>query len=292
MRQRAAAAIEGVRSVVEGLRPPALEESGLVAALRAQATLLSGSGVQCRVEVTGPADDLPAAVEVAAYRIAVEAMTNAVRHAGATEVVVRLDADVTRTGVEVTDDGGGMPKDPRRGVGIASMRERAAELGGTFAVDSSPTGGTTITTVLSAFRAGATGYVVKGAGQDELRRALAATAAGEVLLGPDVARRALALALDPPADQPLPQLTSRERDVLELLASGRRDAEVATALGVAPKTVRNNVANILVKLAVGDRGQAVALARDAGLGTRRPDQPPVVPGRPGPAPMTAGRRTR
>ena len=87
--------------------------------------------------------ELPAAVEVAAYRIAVEAMTNAVRHAGASACRVALHADSQLT-VEVTDDGCGLPDVPRRGTGLESMQERAAEVGGEVAVERRPEGGTRV----------------------------------------------------------------------------------------------------------------------------------------------------
>jgi signal transduction histidine kinase len=127
-------AVADVRRLVYALRPPALDELGLVGALREQAGRL-GAADRPRVEVHGPEElpRLPAAVEVAAYRIALEAMTNSARHADARACVVRvaLDGDLE---LEVVDDGVGLPRDHRAGVGIASMRERAEELGGTCEV--------------------------------------------------------------------------------------------------------------------------------------------------------------
>jgi two-component system, NarL family, sensor kinase len=123
-------AVADVRRLVYGLRPPALDELGLVGALDEQAQWLGP------ITVVGPAEPfaLSAAVEVAAYRIAMEAMTNAVRHAhaGAVHVDVRLNG---RLELEITDDGVGLPDAFRAGVGIASMRERAAELGGECTVE-------------------------------------------------------------------------------------------------------------------------------------------------------------
>ena len=129
-------AVADVRRLVYALRPPALDELGLVGALREQAEKL-GAADHPRVEIDASDElkSLPAAVEVAAYRISLEAMTNAARHADARTCVVRiaLNGDLE---LEVVDDGGGLPDDYRAGVGISSMRERAEELGGTCEVES------------------------------------------------------------------------------------------------------------------------------------------------------------
>jgi signal transduction histidine kinase len=134
-------AIADVRRLVDDLRPPALDELGLIGALRQRADQLTfrADGATIQVEVTAeelPA--LPAALEVAAYRIATEALTNVVRHSLATSAVLalRCDADLE---VEVTDDGA--PNGVwRPGVGLHAMRERAAELGGTFEAGPTPSG--------------------------------------------------------------------------------------------------------------------------------------------------------
>ncbi len=141
------AAVTEIRRLVDGLRPPALDEVGLVGALRQQAFRLSQGTV--RIEVEGPAGQLrlSAAVEVAAYRIGVEAMTNAVRHSGAArcQVLVDLNGHLSLT---VQDDGVGMRENPTGGVGLASMSERAAELGGTLDVSPRIEGGTAVLAVL------------------------------------------------------------------------------------------------------------------------------------------------
>ena len=137
------AAVDDIRRLVEGLRPPALDEVGLLDALRQQAVRLSEGSVLIDVRGRQPVTQLPAAVEVAAYRIAVEAMTNVVRHAQARHCVV----EVTLNGhleVSVHDNGCGVPPSPRKGIGLASMRERAAELGGTCTVSARPGGGTRV----------------------------------------------------------------------------------------------------------------------------------------------------
>ncbi|MCW2543828.1 MAG: Two component signal transduction histidine kinase [Frankiales bacterium] len=140
-------AVGEIRRLVEGLRPPALDEVGLVGALRQQALRLSDGPVT--ISVSGPDASMPlaAAVEVAAYRIAMEAMTNAVRHARA----ARCHVEIVLNGhleVLVRDDGVGVPSQRREGVGLASMRERAAELGGTCDVSLRPEGGTEVLATL------------------------------------------------------------------------------------------------------------------------------------------------
>jgi signal transduction histidine kinase len=137
------ASIADVRRVVEELRPPALDELGLVGAVRSRAAALSGD---VAIEVSGSAAPaaLPAAVETAAYRIAAEAMTNAVRHGGGSRCTVAIESDGTDLVVAVRDDGAGI--DPARpaGVGLRSMRERAAELGGACDVGTPDGGGTLV----------------------------------------------------------------------------------------------------------------------------------------------------
>ncbi|MFI0479170.1 sensor histidine kinase [Actinomadura sp. 9N215] len=134
-----AEAIDDIRRLVHDLRPPALDDFGLAGAIRQRAAQLERPDLAVRVEADGlPA--LPAAVEAAAYRIAVEALTNAVRHSGAARVDVRIRAD-GRLCVEVADDGTGPGREWRPGVGIRSMRERAAELGGTCTAGPGPGGG-------------------------------------------------------------------------------------------------------------------------------------------------------
>jgi DNA-binding NarL/FixJ family response regulator len=121
--------------------------------------------------------------------------------------------------------------------------------------------------VFAAMRAGARGYVLKGAQQDEIVRAIHSVAAGEAIFGPGIARRVLGLAAAPAAPTvPFPDLTARERQVLDLIAAGARNPEIAQRMSIAPKTVANHIAAIFAKLQVPDRNQAIILARDAGLG--------------------------
>lgn len=126
-------------------------------------------------------------------------------------------------------------------------------------------------TVLTAMRAGASGYLLKGAEQEEIAGAIRAVAAGQAVLGPGLAGRLLQqleAPTAPPASagEPFPTLTPREREILGLLAAGRRTAEIAAALHLSPKTVSNNLTTVFAKLQVADRTAAVIRAREHGLG--------------------------
>ncbi|QKG26224.1 sensor histidine kinase [Actinomadura verrucosospora] len=136
--------IGDIRELVYGLRPPALDDLGLAGAIQALGGVVAtGDGPQVDVHVEGDLERLPAAAEVAAYRIVQEALTNVHRHAKAGSAVVRLylngDLHVT-----VGDDGVGLPAQMRSGIGMSSMRERAAELGGSCTVGPGPKGGTLV----------------------------------------------------------------------------------------------------------------------------------------------------
>ncbi|GAA4263083.1 response regulator transcription factor [Dactylosporangium darangshiense] len=122
--------------------------------------------------------------------------------------------------------------------------------------------------IFAAMRAGARGYVLKGAGPDTILRSILVVAAGEAIFGSAVAARLTQFfAAGPSAGvAPFPELTAREREVLTLMASGANNAAIAARLGLTEKTVRNNVSNVFAKLRVADRAAAVARARDAGLG--------------------------
>jgi two-component system NarL family sensor kinase len=137
-------AIGDIRELVYGLRPPALDDLGLLGAIMALADNITEiTGPRVEVEVDGELEDLPAAVEVAAYRIIQEAITNIRRHAAAGIVVVRLERS-TALQVSITDDGVGVSARNRAGVGLSSMRERAAELGGSCQIGPGPEGGTRV----------------------------------------------------------------------------------------------------------------------------------------------------
>jgi DNA-binding NarL/FixJ family response regulator len=122
--------------------------------------------------------------------------------------------------------------------------------------------------VFAAMRAGARGYLVKGASQEEIVRAISAVAAGEAIFGPGVARRVLRFFASPPraAEPAFPELTAREREVLDLLAAGLSNSGIASRLSLSVKTVGNHTSTIFAKLQVAGRAEAIVRARDAGLG--------------------------
>jgi DNA-binding NarL/FixJ family response regulator len=125
--------------------------------------------------------------------------------------------------------------------------------------------------VFSAMRAGARGYILKGADQEELLRAVRAVASGEALFGPAIATRMMTYfssAKINSAIEAFPELTEREREVLDLIANGSNNNQIANQLSISPKTVRNHVSNIFNKLQVADRAQAIIKAREQGLGDK------------------------
>jgi signal transduction histidine kinase len=148
-------AILEIRRLVYRLRPPSLDELGLAGALREQASHFShqpadsgqrdcaADGLKVTVDSPLELPALPAAVEVAAYRIATEALTNTARHAHASRCTIRLALDGALE-LQVSDDGNGLPTSYRTGIGLTSMRERAAELGGSCTIASAPDGGTRV----------------------------------------------------------------------------------------------------------------------------------------------------
>ena len=123
--------------------------------------------------------------------------------------------------------------------------------------------------VFAALRAGAHGYVLKGAGQEQLARAIQAVAEGESIFSPTIAERVIASFAQPMGDQrtlAFPELTQREREILDLIARGLSNPDITRRLVLSPKTVRNHVSNILAKLQARDRSAAIVRAREAGLG--------------------------
>ena len=362
-----------VRRLVEGLRPPALDELGLAGACaQAVERLTAGSGLAASVDACDDLPALPAAVEVAAYRIVVEAVTNTVRHARARHCQVSIACIPAGLAVEVTDDGTGLAASgharPRPGhhagtgrgtrrhrhgpgrltrrhrPGAAAGRDRAraasqrpggARVTRVLIVDDHPvfrdglagllatlpevevtgTAGTAeealaaikdtapdvvlmdinlpgasgveatrraaqiapatavlvVTmvddddTVFAALAAGARGYVLKGASADEIAAALRTVAAGGAVFGAGVASRLLAHTpgrSSGPASPSRPDdLTTREREVLDLLAEGASNQQIARSLGISLKTVQNHVSRILDKLQAADRTQAALRAR-------------------------------
>ncbi|KJK48245.1 two-component system response regulator [Lentzea aerocolonigenes] len=123
-------------------------------------------------------------------------------------------------------------------------------------------------TVMAAIRAGARGYLLKNADPDQIVRGIQAVAAGEFLIGKTIASRFGAL-MHPANDHspyPFPQLTAKEREVLDRIAAGRSNVAIAREFALASKTISNRVSAIFAKLGVADRAQAIVMARDAGLG--------------------------
>ena len=123
--------------------------------------------------------------------------------------------------------------------------------------------------VFAAMRAGARGYLLKGADKAEIVRAIHAIGSGEAIFGPAIARRVIEYFSAPQVAGPpqaFPELTAREREILDHIAQGLNNETIARKLYLSPKTVRNHVSNIFAKLQVADRAQAIVRARDAGLG--------------------------
>ena len=138
--------VADIRRLIYALRPPALDDLGLVSAIRESAAQIVAGYGDLEVTVEAPADlgPLPAAVEVAAYRITQEALTNVARHAAARHCLVRLEFDREFLHLEIQDDGRGRDSGSAMGVGLASMRERAEELGGSWGINMRAGGGTTV----------------------------------------------------------------------------------------------------------------------------------------------------
>ncbi len=142
--QNAQGAVSEIRRLVYALRPPALDDLGLAAALRQHAAQYAPTGLHVSIEAPDSLPPLPAAVEVAAYRITQEALANVARHSGAGSCKLRISLDDSALYLEVEDHGRGLPAERRSGVGLQSMRERAEELGGVCVVESAPSGGTSV----------------------------------------------------------------------------------------------------------------------------------------------------
>lgn len=117
-----------------------------------------------------------------------------------------------------------------------------------------------------ALRAGAHGYLLKDAEPEAIVRAITAVHNGQAIFDPGIAGQVLAAASSPESNRPFPSLTEREFEVLDRIARGLRNDAIADRMGISRKTVQNNVSSILLKLGATDRAQAVAIARDAGLG--------------------------
>jgi len=126
--------------------------------------------------------------------------------------------------------------------------------------------------VFAAMRAGARGYLLKGALKNEIQRAIRSVASGDAIFGPGVAQRMATYFAQMPAAaaSAFPELTEREQEILQLIAQHHTNQEIAQKLQISPKTVRNHVSNIFAKLQVAGRSEAILRARDAGLGRANP----------------------
>jgi DNA-binding NarL/FixJ family response regulator len=126
-------------------------------------------------------------------------------------------------------------------------------------------------TIRSALRAGARGYLLKGAGAEEVEQAIRLAAAGGTVFGGTVGAQLVDVVTGRAAPEavPFPELTPREREVLDLLAAGRSNADIAARVYLSDKSVRNLVSGLYAKLGVTDRAQAIIVAREAGLGSGR-----------------------
>ena len=147
--------VADIRRLVYELRPPALDELGVVEALRAHVAQMSGTNGRLHIAIEAvpePLPTLPAAIEVAAYRIALEGVTNVIRHAQAQHCHIRFAVTEAKNlpglVITVTDDGLGLPANFQSGIGLTSMRERAEELGGICVVETGQTGGTQVRAAL------------------------------------------------------------------------------------------------------------------------------------------------
>jgi signal transduction histidine kinase len=138
------AALADLRRVVHNLRPPALDQLGLLSAVRQHLAAMPGNGLQITLDAPEQLPTLPAAVEVAAYHIVLEALANVIRHAQAKACIIALQVANHQLQLTICDDGKGLSPDDVAGVGLRSMRERAEELGGVFTLGTSSNGGTQI----------------------------------------------------------------------------------------------------------------------------------------------------
>ena len=251
--------IHHVRTLSLDLRPPLLEELGLVASLRTYAEGQSlRTGVGIGVEANADALDVPADIDIAAFRIVQEAVNNVLRHAGANRVTVSVRRDPDRLSLAITDDGRGFDlSEALRRVARASPKTRVVIL--------SMHAGEAY--VAQALRAGVAGYLLKDAADDELALALKAVGRGDVYLSPQISRQlvdryAQAAATEP---DPLAGLTSRQREILQLVAEGRSSKEIAGLLKLSIKTVESHRGQIMERIGVHDVTGLVRFAIRVGL---------------------------
>jgi len=268
-----------------------------------------GAGLPVDLEIVGTPGPLAPGVDLTAYRIIQEALTNTIRHANATRAAIRVlvvdDQELVRSGFCVildTAEGITVVGEAANGEAalaaadvhrpdVVLMDIRMPGMDGLEATRLLTRGPTApkvvmLTTfdldeyVYEALRAGASGFLLKDSPRADLITAVRAAATGNALLAPSVTRRLIeAFARRPPETAPSParlaSLTAREREVLVLLARGGSNIEIAAALFVSEATVKTHVGNLLAKLGLRDRVQAVILAYETGI---------IVPGDPSPRP--------
>src|SRR5438874_2274830 len=213
-------------------------------------TRVREAGLPVELRVDGERRELPVGIELSAYRIVQEALTNALKHAGDAHASVRIHYGADSLELEIVDDGGGA----QPGTRVLILT--------TFGLD---------TYVYDALRAGASGFMLKDAPPEEIVAAVQIIASGEALLAPAVTRAVIEefARQQPPAAAAPPaavtELTPREREVLDLLARGLSNPELCEQLVISEATAKTHVARILQKLDLRDRVQAVIYAYETGL---------------------------
>ena len=294
-----------LRGIVSGLAPPVLNDGDLAAALQLLIGAFAGQGpavsLDCMLN-----DRVSPEVAVAVYRSIAEGITNALRHAHADRVRVCVRTTPGgAVHVEVSDNGVGGPITP--GVGLSSLRRRAEELGGSLRVAGGREHGTRLhlelpadlqlpdgdgislgrmlkhrwprlrvivftmhaddASVMRSLGSGLDGYLLKDSDPDDVLAAIHSAAHGTLVLGRGAQAAVITAATAAPQPTALSVLDSRDLEILELLVRGLSTAQVAARLFLAPKTIRNRISDMLGKLGVSTRDEAIALGRAGGLAT-------------------------
>ena len=245
-------------ALLDQLRVTVVENAGLVEALKKQSAALefrTGAHVVVTIGALPPSGRLRPGVHQALLRTAQEALSNVARHARASSVSVDLSERNNRLVLQITDDGVGYATDQaRQGMGLDNIHTRAREFDGIAEITSRPGGGTE-PRMMGVLRAGAAGYVRKNAEPETLMAAVRAVARGQTFIDP-----AVVPAVAAGSDSPREALTSREVDVLRLLALGRSNRDIADVLGIGDETVKSHVSHLIARLQVDNRAQAIVEA--------------------------------
>src|SRR5437588_721526 len=225
------------------------------------------AGLPVQLHVDGEPAALPRGIDLSAYRIVQEGLTNALKHARASnaEVTVRYRPDELH--IEVRDDGEGSSTSNGLGHGLVGVRERVKIYGGQMSAGSANGSGFILSTRLP-LRAGPSGFVLKDDPPEQLLAAVRTVADGEALLSPAITKRVIRQFTRIPQPAPpkqLDELTERELDVFRLIARGLSNAEIGAELYISDTTVKTHITHILQKLDLRDRVQAVVLAYETGL---------------------------